>query len=244
MPGRWLEPIVAGMTTDTLQLHPVTDSRLWPRVFAAIYEPSLWVGERAGMRRHRHALLARARGRTLEIGSGTGLNLVHYPNDLDGLVLAEPYPSMRKRLENAVRRSRRNAQVIDARAERLPFDDATLDTVVSTLVLCTVDAPEVALREIARVLRPGGQLLFIEHVRSDSPTLARWQARLAGPWQRFAEGCRCNRATLELMDACGFRHDAHPAAWRAMAPIVRPLVIGRATIGASTGQIRPSLAAS
>jgi len=114
----------------------------------------------------------------------------------------------------------------------LPFDDATIDTVVSTLVLCTVDAPDVALREIARVLRPDGQLLFIEHVRSDSPLLARWQDRLARPWRLFGEGCRCNRATLELMDACGFRLDAHSAKWRAMPPIIRPLVVGRATIDA------------
>jgi ubiquinone/menaquinone biosynthesis C-methylase UbiE len=218
------------MTTDTLQLHPVADSQAWARVFAAMYDPFLWIGERAGMRRHRHDLLAQARGRTLEIGSGTGLNLVHYPDDLDGLVLAEPDPSMRKRLDNAVRRSERTAQVIDARAEQLPFGDATIDTVVSTLVLCTVDAPQAALREIGRVLRPDGQLLFIEHVRSESPALARWQDLLARPWQRFAEGCRCNRATLELMDACGFRLDAHPAAWRAMPPIIRPLVVGRARL--------------
>ena len=218
------------MTTDTSQRQSVADSHAWGRAFAAMYDPFLWIGERAGMRRHRHDLLTQARGRTLEIGSGTGLNLVHYPDDLDGLVLAEPDPSMRRRLENAVRRSGRRAQVIDARAERLPFGDATIDTVVSTLVLCTVDAPDVALREIGRVLRPDGQLLFIEHVRSDSPMLARWQDRLARPWQRFAEGCRCNRATLELMDACGFRLDAHPAAWRAMPPIIRPLAVGRAMI--------------
>jgi ubiquinone/menaquinone biosynthesis C-methylase UbiE len=168
----------------------------------------------------------------LEIGSGTGLNLLHYPDDLDDLVLAEPDPSMRRRLENAVRRSGRRAQVIDARAQRLPFGDATIDTAVATLVLCTVDAPDVALREIGRVLRADGQLLFIEHVRSDSPLLARWQDRLAMPWRLFAEGCRCNRATFELMDACGFRLDAHPAKWRAMPPIIRPLVVGRATIGA------------
>ena len=113
------------MTTDTLQLHPVADSRAWARVFAAVYDPFLWIGERAGMRRHRHDLVTQARGRTLEIGSGTGLNLVHYPDDLDGLVLAEPDPSMRRRLENAVRRSERRAQVIDARAEQLPFGDAS-----------------------------------------------------------------------------------------------------------------------
>jgi hypothetical protein len=69
-------------------------------------------------------------------------------------------------------------------------------------------------------------------VRSESLPLARWQDLLARPWQRFAEGCRCNRATLDLMDACGFRLDAHPAKWRAMPPIIRPLVVGRATIGA------------
>jgi SAM-dependent methyltransferase len=219
------------MATEAVHLDPAADARVWARTFATIYEPSLWIGERAGMRRRRHDLLARARGQTLEIGSGTGLNLGHYPDDLDALALAEPDPSMRRRLEKAVRRSRRDAQVVDAPAEQLPFDDGTIDTVVSTLVLCTVDAPAAALREIARVLAPDGQLLFIEHVRSASPVLARWQDRLAGPWQRFAEGCRCNRATLELMDACGFRHEAQPAPWRAMPPIIRPLVIGRATAG-------------
>ena len=202
MRGRWLEPIVASMI-DTLKRH--TNSRLWTRVFAAIYDPTLWIGERAGMRRHRRELLTEARGRTLEIGSGTGPNSCTTRRSLDGLVLAEPNPSMRKRLEKAVRRSQRDAEVIDATAERLPFDDAAFDTVVSTLVLCTVDAPDVALREIRRVLRPEGQLLFIEHARSDSPRLARWQDRLVRPWRRFAEGCHCNRATLELIDACGFR---------------------------------------
>ena len=172
----------------------------------------------------------------MEIGSGTGLNLARYPDDLDELVLAEPDPSMRKRLQTAVRRGEHKARVIDVPAEQLPFADASVDTVVSTLVLCTVDAPDLALREIARVLRPNGQLLFIEHVRSDSPLLARWQDRLARPWQRFAEGCRCNRASLELMDACGFRVDARAAAWGAMPPIIRPLAIGRATIPAMRGR--------
>jgi SAM-dependent methyltransferase len=229
-------PKVVGMTTDTLQLDPVANSRTWARVFAAIYDPFLWIGERAGMRRYRQDLLIRARGRTLEIGSGTGLNLAHYPDDVDDLVLAEPDASMRKRLQTAVRRSEHKARVIDTHAEQLPFADTSIDTVVSTLVLCTVNVPDLALSEIARVLRPDGQLLFIEHVRSDSATLARWQDRLARPWQRFAEGCRCNRATLELMDACGFQLEARPATWLAMPPIIRPLTIGRATIAATRGQ--------
>jgi SAM-dependent methyltransferase len=86
------------------------------------------------------------------------------------------------------------------------------------------------LQEIKRVLRPGGKLLFLEHVRSGSPRLAHWQDRLAGPWQRFAEGCRCNRATGELVRSSGLEiEEMHEAGWRAMPPIVRPLLSGVAT---------------
>jgi len=126
-------------------------------------------------------------------------------------------------------RSRLRARLVDAPAEQLPFPDGSIDTVVSTFVLCTVDAPDLALQEIARVLKPDGQLLLIEHVRSDSPRLARWQDRLANPWRRFARGCRCNRATSELLAAFGFELEGlDDASWRAMPPIVRPLIIGRA----------------
>jgi SAM-dependent methyltransferase len=203
--------------------------RAWARVFAAVYDPFLAVAERAGMRRHRRDLLARARGRTLEIGAGTGLNLEHYPRLLADLVLAEPDPWMRRHLERAVRRAGDRARVIAAPAERLPVEDATIDTVVATLVLCTVDDPGSALREIARVLAPGGRLLLIEHVRSGSPALARWQDRLATPWRHFAEGCHCNRATTQAIGDAGFDLDVYPAAWRTMPPIVRPLIIGAAT---------------
>jgi ubiquinone/menaquinone biosynthesis C-methylase UbiE len=197
-------------------------------VFAAVYDPCLAIGERAGMRRRRKQLLQGARGRTVEIGSGTGLNLPHYPADLEELILAEPAAAMRERLELRLERIGRPARVLDAGAERLPFEDASIDTVVSTLVLCTVDAPDLALQEIARVLRPTGQLLFIEHVRSDSPTLARWQDRLEQPWRHLAEGCRCNRATAEIMTGCGFELEMTDATWRAVPPIVRPLIVGRA----------------
>jgi SAM-dependent methyltransferase len=201
----------------------------WARAFARLYDPIVWVGERAGLAAHRKQLLIHARGYTLEIGSGTGLNLPHYPDDLDELVLAEPDAAMRARLEKRLSRSTRRTRLIDAPAERLPFPDSSVDTVVSTLVLCTVDAPDLALREIARVLRPGGQLLFLEHVRSESPALARWQDRMAGPWRRFARGCRCNRATAELIVTCGLKLDQpREASWRGMPPIVRPLIIGRA----------------
>jgi SAM-dependent methyltransferase len=218
------------VNNDTPEVTTLQGLPAWARVFAAVYDPFLWVGERAGLRAHRQKVLNGSRGHTLEIGGGTGLNLTYYPEDLDELIILEPDAAMRTRLERRLRRSGRLARLVDAPAERLPFPDGSLDTVVSTLVLCTVDAPDVALREIARVLRQEGQLLFLEHVRSESPTLARWQDRLAGPWRRFARGCRCNRATAELIEACGFEVETlGRASWHAMPPIVRPLVAGRAS---------------
>jgi SAM-dependent methyltransferase len=222
--------IVPFVASDTVQAAAAADTDLWARAFAALYDPFLWVGERAGLAALRRDLLGRASGRTVELGSGTGLNLRHFPDDLDELILTEPEPAMRARLARRLRHCEYRAQVLDASAERLPFADETMDTIVSTFVLCTVDAPELALREIQRVLRPGGRLLFLEHVRAESPRLAYWQDRLHGSWRRFAEGCHCNRATVELIRACGLElGDVQEATWRAMPPIVRPLVAGVAT---------------
>jgi ubiquinone/menaquinone biosynthesis C-methylase UbiE len=208
---------------------PAVGSTAWARTFAAIYEPTLLLGERVGLRAHRRELLSRARGHTVEIGSGTGLNLPHYPDDVDSLDLVEPDAAMRSRLDKRAGRVGIRARVLDTPAERLPFDDESIDTVVSTLVLCTVDAPDLVLREIGRVLRPDGRLLFIEHVRSSSPVLARWQDRLATPWRHFARGCRCNRCTAEHIVSSGFEFETlGTAVWRGMAPIVRPLIIGSA----------------
>jgi ubiquinone/menaquinone biosynthesis C-methylase UbiE len=170
-----------------------------------------------------------AAARVVEIGAGTGMNLAHYRPHISDLVLVEPGQAMRRRLERRLRRVGGRALVVDASAERLPFAVASVDTIVCTLVLCTVDAPERALAEIPRVLRPGGQLLFIEHVRAESPALAYLQDRLMGAWRRFACGCRCNRTTAELMRDWGFEVDARAHSWRAMPPIVRPLLSGRAT---------------
>lgn len=197
---------------------------------ARTYDPCLWPAERAGMAERRRSLLAHARGAVLEIGAGTGLNLAHYPDGLDRLVLCEPEKQMAKRLERRAARLRKAAEVVRAPAEALPFDGQTFDTVVSTLVLCTVADPEASLDEIARVLRPGGALLFLEHVRSHHPRLARWQDRLQRPWQSFADGCQCNRRTLERLRRRGYGVAViETASWRRMPPIVRPLVAGRAT---------------
>ncbi len=199
-------------------------------ISARIYEPFLWLGEKSGMAELRHSLVAQARGAVLEIGAGTGLNLAHYPNGLDRLVLCEPQRHMAQRLTRRVARLGRSAQIVGAPAETLPFDDATFDTVVSTLVLCTVADPESSLDEIRRVLRPDGALLFLEHVRADDPRLARWQDRLHGPWRAFADGCCCNRRTLERLHRRGYAVSVDQRTrWRRMPPIVRPLVAGRAT---------------
>ncbi len=198
-------------------------------VFATIYDPFLWWAERSGMADRRRGLLGSARGSVLELGAGTGLNLPHYPDNLDRLVLTEPDEAMARRLERRLERLGRRGKVVRATAESLPFEDRSFDTVVSTLVLCTVEDPEGSLREIRRVLRPGGSLLFLEHVRSDDARLARWQDRLHTPWRSFACGCRCNRDTLEIMRSENFTvSEVGRGEWRRMPPIVRPLVSGRA----------------
>jgi SAM-dependent methyltransferase len=196
---------------------------------AAIYEPFLWLGERLGMARRRARLLAGARGRVLEIGAGTGLNLHHYPpSGIEELVLAEPATAMAAKIELGRFGGEAPVSVVNAPAERLPFADDSFDTVVSTMVLCTVTDPERALEEINRVLCPGGKLLFCEHVASDSRLLGAAQRRLAGPWAAFAEGCRCDRRTVESIAARMRLGTTERENWTGMAPLVRPLVIGSA----------------
>jgi SAM-dependent methyltransferase len=201
----------------------------WLRLMAQLYDPFLLLGEIAGMRRRRRAVLADARGRVVEIGAGTGLNLPFYPDAISALVLLEPEPGMRRKLTRNAEHHRSAVQILDAPGELLPLEDASVDTVVSTLVLCTVSDPEATLREIARVLRPDGQLLFIEHVRASSRLLAACQDMFVRPWRGFAGGCVCNRPTVQVMRDVGFTVDADDAVWRGMPMIVHPLKWGRAT---------------
>jgi len=218
------------MTDTTITTQATSPpSAAWLRIFALAYDPFIWLSEIAGLRRRRRALLRNACGRVVEIGAGTGLNAALYPDDIAELVLTEPDAAMRQRLGRRLQRHASGARIVDAPAERLPMADASVDTVVSTLVLCTVPDPESTLREIARVLRPDGQLLFIEHVRSSSRLLAALQDKLFQPWRRFAAGCACNRPTAELMRANGFAVAADDVVWRGMPAIVHPLIVGRAS---------------
>jgi ubiquinone/menaquinone biosynthesis C-methylase UbiE len=185
--------------------------------------------ERSGLAQRRHALLESLQGRVIEIGGGTGANLEHYPPGLEELIITEPEPPMARRLRQRVHGSALPARVVQAPAEHLPFPDDSFDFAVSTLVLCTVKDPAQALSELRRVLRPGGELVFLEHVRASSPRLARWQDRLHPLWLRFGHGCNCNRPTLDAIRAAGFdvRRIEHGSLPRAPA-IVRPLVMGAA----------------
>jgi len=199
-------------------------------IFAATYDRLSRGSEDAGLRALRRDLLAGASGRVLEIGAGTGSNLGLYGATIDGLVVTEPESPMLRRLQKAVHEHMPLAQVVQAPAEQLPFDDDTFDTVVSTLVLCGVDDQVRALQEARRVLRPGGRLLFLEHVRSDDPSLARLQDRLN--WlNRLVVQCHCNRQTLAAIEAEGFTVSRLERTELPKAPaFVRPLIVGTALV--------------
>lgn len=202
----------------------------WGRLFSAAYDRGLKATEEAGLREMRRELLARAQGRVVEIGAGTGLNLELYPAAIEGLTLTEPSPQMSKRLREKLKQSTRRAELMEAPAERLPFPDGSFDTAVVTLVLCTVPDPAAALAEIRRVLAPGGQLLFLEHVRSTDLEVARWQDRLEKPWRFLADGCHCNRDTVAAISNAGFDVEQVESTRVPKAPpIVRPLSRGSAT---------------
>jgi ubiquinone/menaquinone biosynthesis C-methylase UbiE len=201
-------------------------------LFAATYDRMSRKSEEAGVRALRQGLLADAFGNVLEIGAGTGINLPHYDGNVASLVITEPEPAMLRRLQQKVREQAPLAKVLRAPAEDLPFEDGTFDTVVSTLVLCGVDDQERALREARRVLRPGGRLLFMEHVRSDDPALARFQDRMN--WlNRLIVDCDCNRPTLTTIERAGFHVSRLDRTTLPKAPkFVRPLIVGAATTSA------------
>ena len=177
---------------------------VWGHVFAALYDRVGAKTEAAGLGTHREALLAAAGGDVLEIGAGTGHNLEFYGDAVGTLTLTEQEKPMIRRLERRISKINSGTKLLRASAEDLPFNDASFDVAVSTLVLCTVDDQPRALRELHRVLRPGGKLLFIEHVRSDDPALARRQDRMLPINVRIGHGCHCNRRTLETIEGAGF----------------------------------------
>jgi ubiquinone/menaquinone biosynthesis C-methylase UbiE len=195
---------------------------------AAIYDWFMRDMEEACGRAWRAELLSDLRGDVLEIGAGTGRNLDHYCA-LRRLVLAEPDPHMRKRLvqRTAVSSVASTLDVVPWTAEALDCPDASFDAVVSTLVLCSVESPSRALAEMRRVLRPGGKLVFLEHVASDDPRRRAWQRRLEPLWRPIAGNCHLCRETERAIEDAGLRIDriTRESARKAL-PIVRATIRG------------------
>jgi ubiquinone/menaquinone biosynthesis C-methylase UbiE len=181
--------------------------------------------EDAGLRDERRQLLATAEGATIELGAGTGLNLEHYPEAVTRLVLTEPDRHMRARLARRVGSGPATAEIVAAPAEQLPFPDATFDTAVVTLVLCSVPDQRAALSEVARVLKPNGRLLFLEHVRSDDAKVAKWQDRIRPVYNLV--GCNPNRETLAAIEGSAFSVESVKHGEVPKAPkFERPMIVG------------------
>jgi ubiquinone/menaquinone biosynthesis C-methylase UbiE len=201
----------------------------WGRGFAALYDLGLKATEDAGLRDTRRQVLAEARGRTIDLGAGTGANIGLFPEAVTELVYAEPDPHMAKRLREKLAESCERGEIVEAPAQSLPFEDSSFDTAVFTLVLCTVPDPAASLTEAARVLKPGGKLLFVEHVRAEDPGLARWQDRLEKPWRFLADGCHCNRDTVAAIETSPFTLERVERGNLPKAlPLVKPLARGSA----------------
>jgi ubiquinone/menaquinone biosynthesis C-methylase UbiE len=209
-------------------------------IFAAVYERVARAAERGFMGRVRRELVGPAAGRVIEIGAGTGMSFAHYGAAAERVVAVEPDAHMLARAER--RAAARGDGLVELRrleAERLPFADASFDTAIASLVLCSVESPPAALAELRRVLRPGGTLRFYEHVRSQGRLGAACQDLLAPLWCRIAGGCHPNRDTVAEIERAGFRVTSlrrtslgPPASPTA---VVRPHVIGVAEAGRDTG---------
>jgi ubiquinone/menaquinone biosynthesis C-methylase UbiE len=181
---------------------------------------------------HRRRLLAGLTGRVIEVGAGNGLNFPHYPATVTGVLAVEPEPYLRRLALAAASQAPVPIRVVDGTAEALPAPDRTVDTVVASLVLCTVADLDQALAEARRVLRPGGTLRFYEHVRAEEPRLARWQDRLERPWGWLVGGCHPNRDMVAAVTAAGLRVvQLDRFDLRAMPALARPHVLGVAERG-------------
>ena len=200
-------------------------------IFARVYDRVSGRAEDAGQREHRRELLEGLSGRVVEVGAGNGLNFAHYPRAVEEVLAVEPEPFLRERARAAAAASPVAVRVLDGTAERLPLLDASVDAAVVSLVLCTVTDQAAALAELRRVVRPGGELRFYEHVRSEHAGFARFQRAADLLWPRIAGGCHTARDSARAIEAAGFdiersrRLTFRPCS--VIAPIA-PHVLGRA----------------
>ena len=174
-------------------------------LIAASYDLMMNRTERCCLSEWRRELLVHAQGQVLEIGAGTGLNIPYYCASKTQVTLSEPDTHMRKKLEGKIqRKNKQTATIRTWPAEQLDMPDNSYDTIVSTLVLCSVTCQATSLKEIRRLLKPGGQLIFLEHVISDKPKIRRWQKLLEPTWRLCAGDCRLTRDTHTAIETAGF----------------------------------------
>lgn len=196
---------------------------------AAVYDRFMRVSEQACLAQWRADLLRELSGEVLEVGAGTGATLALYPKSVTRLVVCEPDRHMRRKL-GAKRDAlgMRAVEICDAGLGTLPFAAASFDAVVCSLVLCSVPDQQAALAEIARVLRPGGRFVFLEHVAADSrPNRLKWQRRIEPVWKRLMDNCHLTRRTEAAIAAAGFEIEAiQRESIRKALPIVRPSIRG------------------
>ncbi|WP_019412959.1 class I SAM-dependent methyltransferase [Paenisporosarcina sp. TG20] len=168
--------------------------KLFPQVYDIIMNPL----EKTYFKKIRTSLISKAEGRVLEIGSGTGVNFPYYTNAImvDAI---EPNPLMSKRSGKRIRESSIPIRTYLLKAEKLPFPENTFDSVVATLVFCTITEPNKALQEIQRVCKPGAKILFFEHVRMNQKSLGITQDLLTPLWRKVCDGCHLNRDTLNIL---------------------------------------------
>jgi len=192
-------------------------------VFARIYTKVAEVSERRGGAEHRRRLLAGLRGRVVEVGAGSGANFAHYPASVSGVIAVEPEHYLRERAQRAAAQAPVAVSVEDGGADRLPGEAESFDAGVVSLVLCTVPDQQAALAELYRVIRPGGELRFYEHVVAHP----KWEARLqrladATFWPHVAGGCHLARDTTAGIEQAGFRIEALERFSFSPAPILPP----------------------
>lgn len=174
-------------------------------IFARIYARISGAAEAKGAAEHREELLAHLGGRVVEVGAGNGLNFAHYPDAVTEVVAVEPEPHLRRLAEAAATRAQVKVTVVDGTADSLPLEDASCGAAVCSLVLCSVADQDAALREVRRVVRPGGELRFYEHVLDASPRFARFQRIIDVVHPHVAGGCHVTRDTDDAISRAGFK---------------------------------------
>jgi ubiquinone/menaquinone biosynthesis C-methylase UbiE len=203
-------------------------------LFARMYQRMSAAAEKKGAAEHRARTLSDLAGRVVEIGAGHGLNFAHYPATVTEVIAVEPERYLRGRAEEAAARAAVKITVVDGTASSIPLDDASVDAGVASLVLCSVPDQGSALAELHRVIRPGGELRFYEHVIADNDRWARRQRRADPIWTRFAGGCHLDRDTATAIGDAGFEIAACERLLFApcfTAKLAAPHILGRARRG-------------